>query len=45
MKFEIQVMPRPEALDPQGRAVFGALSRMGFKLGDVRVGKAVIVGH
>jgi phosphoribosylformylglycinamidine synthase subunit PurS len=36
-------MPRPESLDPQGRAVHGALERMGFPIKDCRVGKAIII--
>ena len=43
MKFSVEIMPRPEALDPQGRAVHGALSRLGFEISDCRVGKVVIV--
>ncbi|GAB3242476.1 phosphoribosylformylglycinamidine synthase subunit PurS [Kineosporia babensis] len=27
----IDVMPKPEILDPQGKAVVGALARLGFK--------------
>jgi phosphoribosylformylglycinamidine synthase PurS subunit len=43
MKFLVQVMPRPEALDPQGRAVQGALFRLGFKVDDCRIGKSIVV--
>ena len=43
MKFMVQVMPRPEALDPQGRAVQGALDRMGYGVKDCRVGKVIIL--
>ena len=43
MKYLVHVMPRQEALDPQGWAVQGALARMGYKVKDCRVGKAVIV--
>lgn len=33
-------MPKPEILDPQGKAVLGALSRLGFAgVADVRQGK------
>jgi phosphoribosylformylglycinamidine synthase PurS subunit len=36
----IDVMPKPEILDPQGKAVVGALARLGFKeFGDARQGK------
>ena len=43
MKFLVHVMPRQEALDPQGRAVQGALTRMGFGVTDCRIGKAIII--
>ena len=33
-------MPKPEILDPQGKAVLGALPRLGFSgISDVRQGK------
>ena len=36
----MDVMPKPEILDPQGKAVLGALPRLGFKgVSDVRQGK------
>lgn len=35
----VNVMPKPEILDPQGKAVTGALSRMGFEGLTVRQGK------
>ena len=36
----VDVMPKPEILDPQGKAVLGALPRLGFAgVGDVRQGK------
>ena len=35
----VEVMPKPEILDPQGVAVRGALSRLGFEVSDVRQGK------
>ena len=36
----IDVMPKPEILDPQGKAVVGALARLGFKeFADARQGK------
>ena len=41
MKARITVYPRPEVLDPQGKAVHQALSRVGFeKVSSVRVGKS-----
>lgn len=41
--YKVEIMPRPEALDPQGRAVKGALSRLGFQAQDCRVGKVVFL--
>ncbi len=39
-KFVVDVMPKPEILDPQGKAVLGALPRLGFGgVSDVRQGK------
>ncbi len=36
----VDVMPKPEILDPQGKAVLGALPRLGFEgVVDVRQGK------
>jgi phosphoribosylformylglycinamidine synthase len=36
----VDVMPKPEILDPQGKAVHGALPRLGFEgVVDVRQGK------
>ena len=36
----VDVMPKPEILDPQGKAVHGALPRLGFSgISDVRQGK------
>ncbi|KAA1427564.1 phosphoribosylformylglycinamidine synthase subunit PurS [Nocardioides antri] len=36
----VAVMPKPEILDPQGKAVLGALPRLGFSgVSDVRQGK------
>ena len=29
-RIVVEVMPKPEILDPQGKAVFGALPRLGF---------------
>ena len=40
----VTVMPRAEALDPQGQAVAGALHQLGFDgLGDVRIGKRIVL--
>ena len=39
-KVVVDVMPKPELLDPQGKAVLGALPRLGFSgVADVRQGK------
>ena len=39
-KVVVDVMPKPEILDPQGKAVLGALPRLGFTgVADVRQGK------
>lgn len=36
----VDVMPKPELLDPQGKAVTGALSRLGVtSFSEVRIGK------
>jgi phosphoribosylformylglycinamidine synthase subunit PurS len=36
----VDVMPKPEILDPQGQAILGALRRMGFEgVAGVRQGK------
>lgn len=35
----VNVMPKPEILDPQGKAVTGALGRLGFPGMSVRQGK------
>ena len=39
-RYVVDVMPKPEILDPQGKAVLGALPRLGFSgVADVRQGK------
>ena len=39
-KVVVDVMPKPEILDPQGKAVLGALPRLGFRgVTDVHQGK------
>ena len=35
----VDVMPKPEILDPQGKAVTGAMARLGFPGVSVRQGK------
>jgi len=46
MKFrgKVYVMPRGDLLDPQGKAVGGALKQLGFsEVSDVRIGKLIEV--
>ena len=39
-RFVVNVMPKPEILDPQGQAIVGALARLGFAgVHGVRQGK------
>lgn len=41
-QVEVRVVPRAGILDPQGKAVGGALSSLGFAgIGDVHVGRLV----
>lgn len=41
MKARVTVYPRKEILDPQGKAIQGALARIGFpEVKEVRAGKA-----
>jgi phosphoribosylformylglycinamidine synthase subunit PurS len=41
-RVEVRVVPREGILDPQGKAVAGALASLGFEgLGDVHVGRLV----
>ena len=41
-RVEVQVVPRTGILDPQGKAVAGALASLGFEgIGDVHVGRVV----
>ncbi len=40
----VDVMPKPEILDPQGKAVLGALPRLGFDgVSEVRQGKRFVL--
>ena len=39
----VDVMPKPEILDPQGKAVTGALGRLGFTGISVRQGKRFVL--
>lgn len=49
MKARITVLPRPEILDPQGKAILSALERLGFSsVSDLRAGKSfelALVAH
>jgi len=39
-RIVVDVMPKPEILDPQGKAIVGALPRLGFtRFSSVRQGK------
>ncbi len=41
VRARVTVYPRPEILDPQGKAIAGALGRLGFdRVLDVRAGKS-----
>jgi phosphoribosylformylglycinamidine synthase subunit PurS len=43
-RVEIRVTPRDGILDPQGKAVGGALTSLGFSgVGDVHVGRLVVL--
>ncbi len=40
MRVEVRVYPRPDVLDPQGKAIAAALARLGHRdVRDVRAGK------
>jgi phosphoribosylformylglycinamidine synthase subunit PurS len=42
MKVRVQVMLRPDILDPQGKAIGNALAALGFAgIGEVRQGKLI----
>ena len=42
MKVRVQVMLRPDILDPQGKAIGNALAALGFGgIGEVRQGKLI----
>lgn len=43
MKFAVKVLPKPEVLDTQGRAVQESLSRQGFDLNACQVGRYIIL--
>lgn len=44
-RVDVRVVPREGILDPQGKAVAGALTSLGFQgIGDVHVGRLVTLG-
>ncbi len=42
MKFGLKILPKPEVLDTQGRAVQSTLERHGFALSDCHVGRYIV---
>jgi phosphoribosylformylglycinamidine synthase PurS subunit len=43
MRVEVRVYPKESVLDPQGKAIAGALKRLGHSVSDVRAGKIFFV--
>ena len=43
MKFALKVLPKPEVLDTQGRAVQSTLTNHGFELTQCSVGKYIVL--
>lgn len=43
MKFALKILPKPEVLDTQGRAVQSTLKSHGFDLHDCHVGKYIVL--
>lgn len=43
MKFAVKILPKPEVLDTQGRAVESTLQDHGFKLQSCKVGKYIVL--
>ena len=43
VKFTVLVRPKLGILDPQGQAVEGSLRKLGFTVGQVRVGRVIDV--
>jgi len=44
MKAKVVVMPKKDVLDPQGKAVSGALHALGHNgVADVRIGKLIVL--
>ena len=43
MKFALKILPKPEVLDTQGRAVQSTLKSHGFDLSECHVGKYIVL--
>lgn len=43
MKIALKILPRPEVLDTQGRAVKNTLKAHGFDLEDCHIGKYIVL--
>ncbi|MGH9440746.1 MAG: phosphoribosylformylglycinamidine synthase subunit PurS [Thermoanaerobaculia bacterium] len=43
MRVEVRVYPKESVLDPQGKAIAGALQRLGHPVSEVRAGKIFFV--
>ncbi len=43
MKFALKILPKPEVLDTQGRAVQNTLERHGFSLQECHVGRYIVL--
>lgn len=43
MKFGVKILPKPEVLDTQGRAVQSTLQNHGFDLAGCHVGKYIVL--
>ena len=43
MKFALKILPKPEVLDTQGRAVQSTLQSHGFKISECHVGKYIVL--
>ena len=43
MKFALKILPKPEVLDTQGRAVESTLKHHGFAVNQCQVGKYIVL--
>jgi phosphoribosylformylglycinamidine synthase subunit PurS len=43
MKVAVMILPKPEVLDTQGRAVQNTLTQQGYELKGCRIGKYIVV--